>query len=158
MTALTKHDRVFTTHPLKDAAAHLGTTVDELRARCDRREVPHTRLGKSYRVSGRWLAKQTGNPLFERARVAIGSVVYFIRCGDFVKVGYATNVVRRVAELQTGNPHELELLGVIPGGASEERTLHALLAAEHHRGEWFRISGDTIPTLRAYGVDVGPGE
>lgn len=35
------------------------------------------------------------------------SGVYFIRCGEFIKIGYAKNLALRVKELQVGNPHYL---------------------------------------------------
>ncbi|MEN6302636.1 MAG: GIY-YIG nuclease family protein, partial [Armatimonadia bacterium] len=39
-----------------------------------------------------------------------GHLVYFIACNNFVKVGYAADVYRRLSQLQTGNPVELKLV------------------------------------------------
>jgi hypothetical protein len=44
--------------------------------------------------------------------------VYFIKTGDTIKVGIASNINRRMVELQVGNPHKIELLHTI--STSEE--------------------------------------
>lgn len=77
--------------------------------------------------------------------------VYFIRCGEFVKIGYAADVAARLATLQTGTPHELEIMHVTPGGVAEEGRLHALFAEERVRpgGEWFRLSARVTDYIAA---------
>lgn len=55
-----------------------------------------------------------------------------------VKVGYSVNPTARVAELQTGNPRELVLLGAIEGTEADERDLHERYVADNLIGEWFR--------------------
>lgn len=69
---------------------------------------------------------------------SVRGVIYFIRCGDFVKIGYAKNPKQRLAALQVGNPHDLELIGTLPLAPGRELMLHHLLQDHHHRGEWFR--------------------
>jgi hypothetical protein len=54
-----------------------------------------------------------------------------------IKVGLATDVAARIAGLQTGNPHVLELLHVVPGDRRLEWNFHKRLEADHVRGEWF---------------------
>jgi hypothetical protein len=68
--------------------------------------------------------------------------VYFIgaRDLDFVKIGYASNPVRRWRHLQTFCPVELTLEGAIPGGFGKERELHRKFALARTRGEWFRLT------------------
>lgn len=69
--------------------------------------------------------------------------VYFVRSGDFVKIGVSTNVVRRVlGAAQSWNPHPVEILGWIHEPDCEaaqilERTLHQRFAVHRHRLEWF---------------------
>jgi hypothetical protein len=66
--------------------------------------------------------------------------VYFVRCGDFVKVGFAVDVDSRVAELQTGNPHKLQMMAVLTDVLpSTERLFHRVMHEYRHRGEWFRL-------------------
>lgn len=53
--------------------------------------------------------------------------VYFMQPvgGGPVKIGSTTDVVRRQAELETYYSREMVLLGTIPGGADEEKEVHA---------------------------------
>jgi hypothetical protein len=39
--------------------------------------------------------------------------VYFMRSGEFIKIGYASDLNERRDELQTGNPTEIELLAIV---------------------------------------------
>jgi DNA-binding transcriptional regulator YdaS (Cro superfamily) len=64
--------------------------------------------------------------------------VYFLRCGDFVKIGYSANPKRRLRYLQTATPFDFELLGVHPGAKWQEKQLHKIFASSRHRHEWFR--------------------
>ena len=73
-------------------------------------------------------------------------MIYAIRAKgtEFVKIGYsrgfAGGVERRLKLLQTGCPHELEVLAVCNGDVHTERHIHNMLlkAGIHHRGEWFK--------------------
>lgn len=68
--------------------------------------------------------------------------VYFIRSGNFVKIGKANNPHKRLRQLQTGSPRKLELASVIPGGKSEEKRLHAKYSHLRANGEWFHLSAE----------------
>lgn len=71
--------------------------------------------------------------------------LYFIRCNGFVKIGHSADVVARLAELQTGNPYQLQLAAVIPDVTEiVEGYFHAAFLEDRVNGEWFRMS----PTLR----------
>ena len=50
-------------------------------------------------------------------------MIYFIQTADnqFLKVGKADNVAKRMTELQTAAPQKLKLLSSIPGGHEQER-------------------------------------
>lgn len=69
--------------------------------------------------------------------------VYFVKSGQFIKIGVATNVVRRVRlAASSWNPHEIEPLGWIHEPDEDdaftlERKLHVRFAEHRHRGEWF---------------------
>ena len=58
-------------------------------------------------------------------------MIYAIHILDqkFVKIGFtdATDISRRMAELQTGCPFELRMLACMPGNLPQEKRLHALL-------------------------------
>lgn len=61
--------------------------------------------------------------------------------GSPIKVGKGDRPERRLAEFQTGNPQELRLLYVVPGGYELERELHYRLRDSKVRGEWFAEPG-----------------
>lgn len=67
--------------------------------------------------------------------------IYVIGCNEFVKIGIAGNVRKRLSELQVGNPYPLRLYGHWKAGEAvkEEAALHALLSPHQERGEWFKL-------------------
>lgn len=68
--------------------------------------------------------------------------VYFIRCGEFVKIGLtdAHGGERRLQLMQVNNPEKLELIAEFEGTIANERWLHERFLHLHHRGEWFRAA------------------
>jgi hypothetical protein len=70
--------------------------------------------------------------------------VYFIRSGDCVKIGVATNPRARFSSLQVAHPSDLELLAVTSGGEAREKILHRRFQHLAVRGEWFRLEGDLV--------------
>ena len=67
--------------------------------------------------------------------------LYFLHCDRFVKIGIADDVQARIAQLQTGNPHAIELLGTLPDVPETlEGVFHNAFLDDHHSGEWFRFS------------------
>jgi hypothetical protein len=66
------------------------------------------------------------------------TVVYFIQQGSGpVKIGIASDVLNRLANLQCSNPYPLRVRMLIPGGLVLEGTLHTYFAESHISGEWF---------------------
>jgi hypothetical protein len=68
--------------------------------------------------------------------------VYAISSGDFVKIGWAADPVRRLSELNVGSPHIHELIGFARGTKDHERQMHEICSEQRVRGEWFRREGD----------------
>lgn len=69
--------------------------------------------------------------------------IYFVACqNQFVKVGFTNfDVERRIAELQTGCPHELTLIGVLRAhNMCAEKWFHQAMRVDHHRLEWFNLN------------------
>ena len=66
-----------------------------------------------------------------------------------VKIGIAKDPVRRLKELQTGQPMQLHLLWSVAG--NYENDLHVHFAAYRVRGEWFDLTslGDPIDVVKA---------
>jgi hypothetical protein len=68
--------------------------------------------------------------------------LYFIRCGDAVKIGRTTNIVQRLANMQVNNPHEIDCLLLLKGQGKEEGRWHKRFKHHRVRGEWFRWAPD----------------
>ena len=69
-------------------------------------------------------------------------VVYFVRCEDYVKIGFSQDLKTRISDLQTACPYELELIAAIPGEWSLEGIFHNVLRDKRIRGEWFVLDDD----------------
>lgn len=68
--------------------------------------------------------------------------IYFIRCGEFVKIGFSKKPKVRLRALAIASPFELVTLATHAGSQEDERALHKWLAPHRHRGEWFRWHAD----------------
>lgn len=84
--------------------------------------------------------------------------VYFVRDmrGDEIKIGIARRrrLETQLQELQSGNPAELKLLGVIGARNSKAlvRELHNTFKDAHVRGEWFRPARELEAYIRSRAV------
>ena len=67
-------------------------------------------------------------------------LIYFVRQGQNgpVKIGWSTDVRKRLVHIQTYNPEKLQCLGVMEGSARDEHALHRRFRDHHIHGEWFR--------------------
>lgn len=72
--------------------------------------------------------------------------VYFMRCGEFVKIGVSTAPAYRHRQIRESGgvlmPHGLdftktELVTHVKGGYAHEKALHAKFSHLRHTGEWF---------------------
>ncbi len=72
--------------------------------------------------------------------------VYFIRSGEFVKIGISDDPTDRMAELQVGNPVTLALEASVQTLTPwlDEDVLHDRFDSKRVRGEWFRLSTATV--------------
>jgi hypothetical protein len=77
-----------------------------------------------------------------------GEVVYFIRAGDAIKIGYTTNLAARKRSLETASAVPLELLGSVSGDRREEARLHREWWHLHIRGEWFHADEELLRYIR----------
>jgi hypothetical protein len=76
-------------------------------------------------------------PIILKDNPSAEGYVYFIRQGDWVKIGYSANPHKRLSGLQTSNPKPLTLLKTIKADQSYEKHLHNQLMYANVRGEWF---------------------
>ncbi len=79
--------------------------------------------------------------ILPRADWAATGRVYFIGCGEFVKIGFSDRLHDRFSGLQGATPYELEVLVVLEGAREFEQELHARFAGLRHRREWFLKQG-----------------
>lgn len=66
--------------------------------------------------------------------------VYFLydRISKMVKIGYSKNIQRRMKQLQTSNPNELELVYYVEGNRDTEFYFHKMFFYCRRNGEWFQ--------------------
>lgn len=74
--------------------------------------------------------------------------VYFIQAGNTgsIKIGWSSNVEKRLRMLQVASPEPLSLLHKEAGTGRDERNLHHKFCRYHAIGEWFKPH----PELLAY--------
>ena len=63
-------------------------------------------------------------------------MLYVVKSGDFVKVGYSSDVPKRMKQYATHNPN-FELLYILAGDIKLEREIQKELDNYHFRLEWF---------------------
>jgi len=85
-------------------------------------------------------------------------MIYFISNGlGQVKIGYSLNPSRRLKDLQTASPNQLELLAILPGDQVTETEYHSKYADCNIGGEWFEFSFDLQIEIEAiafvYGIE-----
>lgn len=82
--------------------------------------------------------------------------VYFIQCGDFVKIGISACAESRITNLQTSTPYDLEILYAFPGTGFDERELHKRFKHLRHRNEWFRLTDEIHDFIAEHKKDPKP--
>jgi DNA-binding transcriptional regulator YdaS (Cro superfamily) len=67
--------------------------------------------------------------------------VYFIRAGEDgpVKIGFASDIGRRLTKMQADNHEALHVLRGIAGDKTTEKQIHLEFSDLRLRGEWFRF-------------------
>lgn len=78
-------------------------------------------------------------------------MIYFVQAATgHIKIGYATNIKKRLAELQVSQPAELTLLGVREGGRAVEAEMHRRFSEHHAKGEWFYPADGILQYIAAF--------
>lgn len=131
-------DRGFKGRDLKDGRGQWLPLEDALaKAREINRSLPGIPPGVSARTSVRRGKK------IKRIRTVLPDspgprgYVYFLVCGERVKIGFSVRPISRVAALSGAHPDPIELLLVVPGTQDQERNIHMVLAEFRTGGEWF---------------------
>jgi len=74
-----------------------------------------------------------------------GTGTYFIKCGEFVKIGRTADIENRMRTLKTATPYTLELLK-FTHFKDIERETHKKFKHLKHRDEWYHLTSE----LEAY--------
>lgn len=78
--------------------------------------------------------------------------VYFIQAGlGPIKIGYTTDIKRRLPSLQTSTSKKLRVLATIAGRVGLERELHRRFHEHRISGEWFRPAPELLAFIK--GID-----
>lgn len=77
-------------------------------------------------------------------------MIYFIECGDFVKIGYTGDrgLRKRLSVIRSGNPYPIRVLFTAPGNVADEQMLHRRFGEFHHRGEWFHKKPELMTGMK----------
>ncbi len=77
--------------------------------------------------------------------------IYFILSGDFIKIGRTDDPdpYRRMFQMQTGNPIELQVLKFIRDSKISEIQLHKRFQHLWARGEWFQKTDELIQFIES---------
>lgn len=82
-------------------------------------------------------------------------LIYFIEADglDAIKIGFTTDIGKRLADLKTALPVQLRLIGSVVGPASLEQSIHKSLKEHRITGEWFRRQ-PALDEMSKHNVDV----
>lgn len=78
------------------------------------------------------------------------SCVYLVRGGELMKIGFTTNLAKRLSSLRTMSPIPLTLEWVRTGDRQLELAFHRHWKKRRHHGEWFLFppsSKDPVQTF-----------
>ena len=81
-------------------------------------------------------------------------MIYFIKQGDYVKIGYTTLFKKRLNQLQTSSPVKLEVLALIKGDRVEEKNYHNAFKHINSNGEWFLYNNEIERFVDALDKDL----
>lgn len=83
--------------------------------------------------------------------------VYFIGSPshEFIKIGRAQDVRKRLSGIAVSSPHELNVLASFFTFSQVEKMLHIMFIEQHERGEWFRENDELLKLIdRLSGGDI----
>jgi len=76
--------------------------------------------------------------------------VYVMRCEQFIKIGWTTNVSLRLKHLSTSNPFPITLLGQAEADRGCEMELHEMFREFRSTGEWFELPEGELEALKQW--------
>lgn len=77
--------------------------------------------------------------------------IYFLRSGEFVKIGESANLECRIEKLQMCCPYPITPALIVRGmSVEEEKKFHQIFAADRIHGEWFKLSRGVADCIARY--------
>lgn len=89
------------------------------------------------------------------------TLVYVVECQGHYKIGKTgVGALRRIEQLQTGNPYEIALvMAITTERASDlEISLHEHFQGNNKRGEWFTLNPDDLEELEVFALEYLHGK
>ena len=81
-------------------------------------------------------------------------MLYFIKQGEHVKIGYTDKIRTRLSSLQSANPNKLEVVGLIEGEYKDELEHHNKFKHLSSSGEWFKYDADLCDYIAKLDKDL----
>lgn len=72
------------------------------------------------------------------------TIVYFIECGGWVKIGHSSAGSWRIRYIQQYCPFRMRVLGEIAGGFRREQSIHKQFKHLRGIGEWFQATPELL--------------
>lgn len=76
-------------------------------------------------------------------------MLYLLKSGNYLKIGYAKNIEERMKLYITHNP-DFELIDKAEGTLLDEKELHKLCKRWQHRTEWYDYNEEVIKTFKEF--------
>jgi hypothetical protein len=126
-----------------------GFLLDHLRERLKTETNPERRAGIQRALDGATHRdRQEWKPKVRSYRP--GGFVYFVKCGQFYKIGRARNLKQRLVGIQfPEKPRLIRAVHCLEYGFLE-KALHALFAHKRTHGEWFDLSEEEVLQAKQY--------
>lgn len=77
-------------------------------------------------------------------------VLYLLKSEEYYKIGCTTVLSSRLAMLQSGNPHEIEVVysrDIGKKALKEEKALHSKYEDKHVRSKWFKLDEKDVEEI-----------
>lgn len=84
-------------------------------------------------------------------------MIYLIKSGDYVKIGFTSHLAQRLKSLGQSSP-DLEVLDCKDGDKADEKLLHTMLAQHKVKNEWFVYNKDVKKVWNEYVSDSKEGD
>lgn len=81
-------------------------------------------------------------------KIPANMYLYFIGCGDAVKIGRSKDPSARLDSLATGAPGKLRLIAKVPNAGHREGYCHKALAEFRIHGEWYRHTSEVDALIK----------